>query len=112
MKKFIAIAVIAMLTLTGCSSEPETVSGTFTSTAKGMSEIKVSVTLTDSVITAVELDCSNETPGFGVEACQRLVDENIIVNANGSEFDNIAGSTITTDAVKKALDAALAESGR
>ena len=111
MKKLIAIAV-AMLTLTACSSEPETVSGTFTSTAKGMSEIKVTVTLTDSVITAVELDCSNETPGFGVEACQKLVEENIIVNANGSEFDNVAGSTITTDAVKKALDAALAESGR
>ncbi|MBR3841069.1 MAG: FMN-binding protein [Erysipelotrichales bacterium] len=112
MKKFIAIAVVAMLTLTACSSGSKGVSGTFTSTARGMSEVKVTVTLEDSVITAVELDCSNETPGFGVEACQKLVEENIIVNANGSEFDNIAGSTITTDAVKKALDAALTESGR
>lgn len=111
MKKIISIA-IAMLALTACSSESAGVSGTFTGTANGMSEVKVTVTLEDSKITAVELDCKNETPGFGVEACQKLVEENIIVNANGSEFDNIAGSTITSEAVKKALDAALAESGR
>ena len=113
MKKIITIVAVAMLALTACSSnESKGVSGTFTGTAKGMGDVTATVTLEDSKITKVELDCSGETPGYGKDACEKLVNDGTIVSADGAEFDDVAGSTITSKAVKKAVQAALTESGR
>ena len=65
------------------------VSGEFTGTATGMGEVSVTVTLTDGVITACEVVGDGETEAIDV----------------------VAGATITSDAVNKALAAALEEAG-
>ena len=76
------------------------VSGEFTGTATGMGEVSVTITLTDGVITACEVVGSPVIEAAGEE----------IVSANGA-IDVVAGATITSDAVNKALAAALEEAG-
>ena len=83
-------------------------SGEFTGTATGMGEVSVTVTLTDGVITACEVVGDGETEGIGSPVIEAAGEE--IVSANGA-IDVVAGATITSDAVNKALAAALEEAG-
>lgn len=84
------------------------VSGEFTGTATGMGEVSVTITLTDGVITACEVVGDGETEGIGSPVIEAAGEE--IVSANGA-IDVVAGATITSDAVNKALAAALEEAG-
>lgn len=84
------------------------VSGEFTGTATGMGEVSVTITLTDGVITACEVAGDGETEGIGSPVIEAAGEE--IVSANGA-IDAVAGATITSDAVNKALAAALEEAG-
>ena len=64
--------------------------GTYTGTATGIGEVKVTMTFSETAITDVVIDASNETESIGGVAAQ------------STEIDNISGATITTNAVKKA----------
>ena len=118
----LALAAVMAFGLTACggSSSSSTaasagsaagsagVSGEFTGTATGMGEVSVTVTLTDGVITACEVVGDGETEGIGSPVIEAAGEE--IVSANGA-IDVVAGATITSDAVNKALAAALEEAG-
>lgn len=114
MKKLFALAAIAMLALTACSSNAGSssngVNGTFEGTGRGMGEVKASVTFENSKITAVTLDCSGETAGLGDKACEALVEA--IIAADSADVDAVAGATVTSDAVYTAVSAAIEASGR
>ena len=73
-----------------------------------MGEVSVTITLTDGVITACEVAGDGETEGIGSPVIEAAGEE--IVSANGA-IDVVAGATITSDAVNKALAAALEEAG-
>ena len=79
--------------------------GTYTATAKGMSEITATVTFDANTITKVELDLSGETESIGGAALEELSKQ--VVAANGPAIDGVAGATVTTKAVRKAVAAAL-----
>lgn len=118
----LSVALAMAFSLVACSSTASTststdatatdttlVSGTFEGTATGMGEITVSVTLTDSVITAVTADGPDETAGIGtpiLESFPTLMVENNTVNV-----DIVAGATITSEAVIAAATAALTAAG-
>ena len=70
--------------------------GTYTGTAAGIGEVKVTMTFSETAITDVVIDASNETESIGGVAAPTLK------AAQSTEIDNISGATITTNAVKKA----------
>ena len=74
--------------------------GTYTGTAQGIGEVKVTMTFSESAITEVVVDASNETADIGGAAVPTL--QEALMAAQNAEIDNISGTTITTNAVKKA----------
>ena len=74
--------------------------GTYTGTAQGIGEVKVTMTFSESAITEVVVDASNETADIGGAAVPTL--QEALMEAQNAEIDNISGTTITTNAVKKA----------
>ena len=74
--------------------------GTYTGTATGIGEVKVTMTFSETAITDVAIDASNETESIGGVAAPTLKDA--LMAAQSTEIDNVSGATITTNAVKKA----------
>ena len=74
--------------------------GTYTGTATGIGEVKVTMTFSETAITDVVIDASNETESIGGVAAPTL--QEALMEAQNAEIDNISGATITTNAVKKA----------
>lgn len=76
----------------------------------GMSgNICVKVTLDGDTITAIDVLEQHETRGIGTTAILKLIPA--MISANSTEVDNIAGATITTNAVKEAVNQALVSAG-
>ena len=67
--------------------------------------VTVQVTFADGVITAVTVDAPNETPGIGSKAVEAL--PAAIVAAGNAEVDGVSGATLTSDAIKAAVRAAI-----
>lgn len=81
---------------------------TITKTAKGFGgDVTVTVTLEGDKITDVKAEGANETAGIGSNAIEQLPAK--IVEANSADIDGISGATVTSDAIKTAVKAALAE---
>ena len=59
----------------------------------------------ETAITEVVIDASNETESIGGAALEELSKQ--VVAANGPAIDGVAGATVTTKAVRKAVAAAL-----
>ena len=82
--------------------------GTYEGTAEGISStVKVTMTFSDSAVTDVVVDTSGETASYGAAAADQLK-EQLLSSANG-EIDGVSGSTITSDAVKKAAKSCFAQ---
>ena len=75
--------------------------GTYTATAKGMSEITATVTFDAASITKVELDLSGETDSIGQAAKDKLIEQ--VMNAQTSQIDGVTGATVTSKAVQNAV---------
>ncbi len=81
---------------------------TYTGTAEGISStVKVTMTFSDSAVTDVVVDTSGETASYGAAAAEEL--KNQLLNAGSDEIDGVSGSTITSDAVKKAAKSCFAQ---
>ncbi len=95
-------------TLTGA----DVADGTYTGTGTGRNgKFDVTVTVENGQITAVEVGDNQETQGIGSNAIATLPDE-IIAN-NGTEgVDNYAGATLTSMAIKTAVNEALAQGAK
>ena len=82
--------------------------GTYTGTAEGVSStVKVTMTFSDSAVTDVVVDTSGETASFGAAAADELREQ--LLAAGSAEIDGVSGSTITSDAVKKAAKSCFAQ---
>lgn len=92
----------AAATSTATSAAGETLTGT----AEGFGgDVTVTLTSVDGVITECKIAGDDETPDIGVKAFAEL--EKQVVAANGPEIDGVAGATVTSDAVKNAVAAAM-----
>ena len=86
------------------------ITGTFASSAAGYAgNVAVSVTLDKGVITDVTIGENKETYGIGQYAIEWLP-ERIVENQNIA-VDAVTGATVTSNAIKTALDTALTEAG-
>ena len=72
--------------------------GTYTGTATGIGEVKVTMTFSETAITEVVIDASNETESIGGVAAPTLQDA--IMAAQNAEIDNVSGATVTIRASK------------
>jgi len=84
------------------------VPGTYSATAKGMeSDVKVTITVDDSSITDVAVDVSGETQGIGAAIGDTVCQQ--ILEMQSSAIDGVSGATVSSQAVRDALDAAIAK---
>ena len=81
----------------------------YTGKATGMGEVTAELIVADGHIVGVNLTGDNETPGIGSKAIEELPGK--IVEAQSADVDGVAGATITSNAVKEAVKAAMAEAG-
>jgi len=82
--------------------------GTYSASAQGAeSQVTVTMTFSDSAITKVEVDASNETESLGAAAAEELAEQ--VLNAQSSEIDGVTGSTVTSNAVKTAAADCIAQ---
>ena len=82
--------------------------GTYEGTAEGISStVNVTMTFSDSAVTDVVVDTSGETASFGAAAADELREQ--LLAAGSAEIDGVSGSTITSDAVKKAAKSCFAQ---
>lgn len=83
-------------------------SGTFTATAQGFAgPVAVWVTVKDGVITDVQAQGLQETPGKGSVAIDELPGK--MVAAGSARVDAVAGATVTSQALVEAVERALTE---
>ncbi len=88
------------------AAEPKTI----TASAQGMGEVKVTVTFdANGAITTLSVDTSNETPGLGTQCSESGFTGKFIGASNADGVDAISGVTITSDAVKAAVNSAAAQ---
>lgn len=118
-KSYAAIAVLA-LALTACGNNADTTTDTDTAntesaeavekvgeaTAAGYNgDIKVKVTMEGETIKDIVVD-HTESEGIGADAVPTLVED--IKKNNGTEgVDNVSGATVTSEALKTAVDDAI-----
>lgn len=111
MKKHIStILLVALLAtaLVGCGGQEATLTdGVYTGQADGMAPLTVEVTVEDGKISAVEVTDHDETPGFCEEALDQIPVD--IVENNSTEVDAVSGVTVTSNAIKDAVNNALEE---
>ncbi|MCD7757190.1 MAG: FAD-binding protein, partial [Clostridiales bacterium] len=83
------------------------VPGTYSATATGMGEVTVTMTFDETSITDVQIDVSNETPGYGADIGDDMAQA--ILNAQSSEVDGVSGATMTSNAIKNAAADCIAQ---
>lgn len=80
--------------------------GVYEGSANGMGgAVKVAVTVSGGKITAVEVVEHNETAGISDPAIEQIPAK--IVDAQSTDVDAVAGATVTSEAIKEAVKAAL-----
>ena len=82
----------------------------YTGKAQGMfCEIVAEVTVKDGKIADVKLTGADETPALGGKVLEEMPAK--ILDAQSTDVDGMTGATVTTDAVKAAVNDALAQAG-
>lgn len=108
MKKLTLLLCLMMLVgLTGCKSSGVYTAGKYEAEGYGMGLVKVSVEVTSDKIKAIDADVSNETDAIGGAAKDEIIKQ--IIDKQSTDIDGVAGATITTNAIVKAVDKALAK---
>lgn len=106
MKKVLTVLIlISAIVLLACGGKK-----TYTAKAKGYGgEITVDLTVAKDKITAVKITGDKETPGIGEKAVKEM--PAAIVKAQTYDVDTVAGATITSTSVKKAVKDAMQQAG-
>lgn len=103
MKKMLSLVLICLLAIPAFASAE-----VFEASSAGFGgEVKVTLNVVEGKITEATVVGDNETPGFGADALEPLAAQ--LVEAGSAEIDGVAGATVTSEAVKVAAAAALAQ---
>lgn len=82
--------------------------GTYTGTATGMlSDVTVTITVDETSILSAVVDSSGETAEIGAAAQDTLAEQ--LMSAQSQNIDGVTGATVTSDAVRRACEDALAQ---
>ncbi len=106
MKKILALVLVLCMMLPAMAMAQTP--GTYTAEAKGFaSNVVVTLVVTENGIADVTLDVSGETPAIGGAAADAL--KASILEKQSAEIDVVAGATVTSNAVKAAVQKCLDE---
>ncbi len=84
--------------------------GTYTGTASGYNgNVELSVTFSDTAVTAIEVGTNAETAHVGDVAFEPVIAD--ILAANGTGVDGVSGATFTSNAVRNAVNNAAEQAG-
>ena len=98
----LALAATMSVAMVGCGSKAEKYEGI----GKGHNgDVKVSVGIEDGKITSIDVLEHEETEGIGGAAIEELTKE--MVEKNSTDVEAVAGATVTSDALKEAVDNAV-----
>ncbi len=102
----VVIGLFSVALLAGCGAKKVYKAGTYEGTADGRNgKVSVSVTVSDTAITKVELKEHKESKGISDAALKEVPEA--IVKKNSVDVEDSTGATITSKAIKKAVQAAL-----
>lgn len=114
-KKIVGILIAAVFTLTACGSRETTFTtadpgsykdGSYTETAKGKNaDFPVTVLIRDGYIADVTVGENKETPDIGGKAITQLPKS--FIEKQTYQVDTVAGATVTSNAIKAAVDKCL-----
>lgn len=79
--------------------------GSYSAEAEGMSKVRANVTVNEDKITDLQLELPGESKKFGQAAMEEL--RNQILEAQSTDIDGVTGASLTTKAVKTAVNEAL-----
>ena len=104
-----AAAASGLLGSTAAFAEGEAIytPGTYSAQAQGIGTVTVTMTFSETAITDVVLDVSEETPDIGQAAAEEL--KTLLLDKQASEIDSVAGATVTSGAVQKAAANCIAQ---
>ena len=110
-KSFRMTAVAALLCGVSAVAVAAVAAGTYEGAAQGkLSTVKAAVTLNqDGRITDVKLDVSGETPELGGAAAKKMAPA--IVEHQSTAVDGMSGATVSSEAIRKAVAAAIEKAG-
>lgn len=107
------LALAASAALVGCNSGAKPIynAGTYEGVAGGRNgDVKVSVTVDESKITAVEVTENKETEGIADGALKDV--PAAIVKENKADVDTVSGATLTSNAIIEATKEALSKAAK
>ena len=81
--------------------------GTYSATAQGIGTVTVTMTFDANSILDVILDVSGETPSIGQLHADEL--KEALMSSQSAEIDAVSGASVTSNAVKKAAEACIAQ---
>ena len=81
--------------------------GTYSATATGMGTVTVTATFDENSLVDVVLDVAEETPAIGQAAAEELKAQ--VMAAGSADIDGVSGASLTSEAVKKALNNCFAQ---
>lgn len=112
LKKFLysVLLFFVFFSLNACREKESVMhDGTFTGVGVGRNdEIKVSITITDGMITDAKIISDKETPEISGKAKEHIL-RRFIEDGETGNIDIVSGATITSDGLLDALDAAVAQ---
>lgn len=91
----------------GAAETASYIPGTYTATAKGMDQVTVTMTFSESAITDVVVDVSKETPDIGALHGEELAKQ--LLDTQGAQIDGVSGASITSQAVREAATNCIAQ---
>lgn len=106
-KKMITLTIVMVMiasTLTACGGAKYN-DGTYEGEATGMQPLKVSVEVKDGKIADVKVTEHDETPEISDPAIEQI--PAAIVEKNSTDVDAVSGATVTSTAIKDAVNNAL-----
>ena len=111
MKKIVSIVLaLSLLTVAVAAGAATFTPGEYEASAQGFGgPVNVKITVDEGAVTAVSITGDGETPGFGATAIEQWNAEGIVGLSSADDLDAYTGATFTTNAVKDALAAALAQ---
>ena len=105
-KKVLSLALCLCMPLFASSALAEYADGSYTGVGTGMGgDVNVSVTVEGGKIVSVEVGEHNETPGISDPAIEQI--PAAIVEAQSADVEAVSGATVTSNAIKEAVKAAL-----
>lgn len=81
--------------------------GTYSAKATGMGTVTVTATFDENSIVEVLLDVAEETPAIGQAAAEELAAQ--VLAAQSAQIDGVTGASLTSEAVRVALDNCIAQ---